>query len=375
MRVVATPPPDGHRRTTPVALLFVGMPAYLVVVGFSVADIVGSHSPPVAALAVAAVVVFSALFTWLALVYRRPGDERLRRWVILAMAVLAGGLALLGTTSSVYLIVVAAMAGDNLQPRTATAVILLATAAVAVYSIVADFAPQDVLTNSTVTFVVGLFAFGVARLSEANNQLAAAREEVARLAVVDERLRFARDLHDLLGHSLTVVRAKSELASRLAHVDPSRAAQEMSEVEGLARQALAEVREAVTGYRRSSLAAELVNARTALDAAGIAVEVAVDGLDVPPDVDEALGWVLREAVTNVVRHSGAGRCRVEAGGEDDGDVRLVVADDGNGAPAGGSDGSGLTGVRERLAAVGGTLEVGRADGGGFRLLARVPRPA
>jgi two-component system sensor histidine kinase DesK len=287
--------------------------------------------------------------------------------------VLAAALALLGTTSAVYLIAVAAMAGDSLEPRLAMPVILLATAVVAGYSAARGLGALDWFTQTLVTFVVGLFSLGASRLAETNRELVAAREELALLAVVDERLRFARDLHDLLGHSLTVIRAKSELASRLAPVDATRAGREMAEVEGVARQALIEVREAVTGYRRPTLAAEIANACAALGAVGIAADVAVDGLEVTSQLDEALGWVLREAVTNVIRHSGAGRCRVEAVC-DARDVRLEVADNGRGPPAAATPaGNGLTGVRERLAAVGGRLELDRAPDGGFRLVARVPR--
>jgi two-component system sensor histidine kinase DesK len=211
----------------------------------------------------------------------------------------------------------------------------------------------------------------VSRMAETNAELMAAREELAHLAVVSERLRFSRDLHDLLGHSLTVIRAKSELASRIAEDDPSRAGREMAEVEAVARQALSEVRDAVGGYRRPTLGAEVANARAALAAAGIDAEVAADGLTIGSDLDETLGWVLREAVTNVVRHSGAQRCVVEAVADDSG-VRLEVVDDGLGRAAAVNLGHGLTGARERLAAVGGTLELANTPGRGFSVLARVP---
>jgi two-component system sensor histidine kinase DesK len=161
------------------------------------------------------------------------------------------------------------------------------------------------------------------------------------------------------------------LASRIAVNDPTRAGREMAEVEAVARQALSEVRDAVGGYRRPTLGAEVANARAALAAAGIDAEVAADGLTIRSDLDETLGWVLREAVTNVVRHSGAKRCVVEAV-SDGGGVRLEVVDDGLGRASAVNLGHGLTGARERLAAVGGTLELANAPGRGFRVLARVP---
>src|SRR5262245_37487039 len=156
----------------------------------------------------------------------------------------------------------------------------------------------------------GLAAAGFARLIRSNLELREAREQVARLATESERLRIARDLHDLLGHSLTTIVVKAELAQRMVDRDPARAADEMSEVAGLARQGLADVRAAVTGYREVSLATELANAREVLAAAGISAEIphAVDA--VPGELRELFGWVVREGVTNVVRHSRAQRVRI-----------------------------------------------------------------
>jgi two-component system sensor histidine kinase DesK len=145
----------------------------------------------------------------------------------------------------------------------------------------------------------------------------------------------------------------------------------MAEVEEIARQSLVDVRAAVANYRRPTLASERANARMALAAAGIDADFHDDDVALSPETDETLAWVLREAVTNVVRHSGATRCHVRT--HHDGDtVLLEVVDEGKGAPTDGSNGSGLTGLRERVAAVGGTLDVGAAHAGGFELVARVP---
>ena len=165
-------------------------------------------------------------------------------------------------------------------------------------------------------FVIGVSAFAsqsVTRIVERNRQLAAAREEIARLAVSDERNRFARDLHDLLGHSLTVVTIKAELAGRLMTLDPERALTEISDVERLAREALADVRAAVTGYREMSLTTELVSARIALGAAGIEADLPGEIGHVPAASTELFCWSVREGITNVIRHSGARRCRVRTG--------------------------------------------------------------
>ena len=361
---------SGRRSPPPTdALLAIGIPAYAVVVGFSVWDVLHSHSPLVATAGLAAIAVFSVAFLWLGVAPRRIRSARTDGAALLVMAVLAVALAFLGSTTELYLITVAAMAGDTLGPRLAIPAIIAASTGVALYSLADDPRVENVLTRTMVPIVIGLFAYGGARLMTANDELTAAREELADLAVAHERLRFARDMHDLLGHSLTVIRAKSELASRLARDDPAKAAAEMEGVEHLARQALVDVREAVTGYRHVTLAAEVANGRAVLRAAGITPEVAVNGVALASEVDETLGWVVREAITNVVRHSRASRCRV-ATVVTDGEVQLEVTDDGCGgaSPAG----SGLTGVRERLAAVGGTLDVRTSPDTGFRVVARVP---
>jgi two-component system sensor histidine kinase DesK len=225
--------------------------------------------------------------------------------------------------------------------------------------------------------------WGVTQMINRNVQLALAHEEIARLAVAQERTRFARDLHDLLGHSLTVVTVKAELAGRLVALDPERAEKEIGDVERLARDALADVRAAVSGYREVTLARELVSARMALEAAGIVPELpgAVD--DVPGGRRELFGWAVREGTTNVVRHSSATHCRIVLT-----PTAVEVIDDGTGPaapcpggsgdplellPAGGRPGgdhlgTGLTGLRERADDVGASVTVGRVNtAGGFRL--------
>jgi two-component system sensor histidine kinase DesK len=351
------------------AMTYVGVPAYLVVVVYSIRDLVQSHSGVVAAAAIAAVVAFSVVFFSLALPRRQVSSERFVLRSIGAMALIAVLLAVLGSATAAYLTTVAAMAGDSLRPRVALPFILGASAAVAVTSTVHGFGVEDVVVQPVIVIVVGLFTLGLRRVTEANRELIQAREEVARLAVANERLRFARDLHDLLGHTLTVIRAKSELASRIAGTNLDQAVREMNEVEAVARLALVEVRETVTGYRRPTLLSEVANARTVLAGAHIDATVTTDHLDLPTEVDEALGWVLREAVTNVVRHSGARGCRIEVT-HADAVVVLQVSDDGHGEAQG--PGNGLTGARERLSIVGGTLESGNGSSSGFRVVARVP---
>lgn len=363
----------GQRAPSLTVLYVVGFLAYFVALGLSANDLATSQTRATATVGIALMVVFSIVFFWLGL----APFPRVPRRVAIAISLLgflAACLAVLGSRSSVFLIVVGAMAGRDLPPRLSLPIILATAGGVAGVAVAHQYSTGNTIDQVVTTLVVGLFTYGVARMTETNQQLAAAREEMARLAVVNERLRFARDLHDLLGHSLTVIRAKSELATRVGHADPERAFREMAEVEGVAREALAEVRQAVSGFRQTSLVGEVSSARAALAAAGIAADLPAHGLDVPAPLDDILGWVLREAVTNVVRHSDALHCRVSTSCDAAG-VRLEVTDDGHGLALNGATGSGLIGARERLAAVDGTLELVSHPGGGCRLVAWVPRPA
>ncbi|MGW3146703.1 sensor histidine kinase [Streptomyces sp. NPDC001177] len=234
---------------------------------------------------------------------------------------------------------------------------------------------QHALDLLILVILIGFAMTGVVQLVRTTIELRKARATVAQLAANEERLRLARDLHDLLGHSLSLITLKSELAGRMLPDHPDKAAQQVADIEQVSRQALVDVREAVTGYRRPRLAAELAGAQVALTAAGVTAEVpaepALNG--VPEDGESALAWALREAVTNVVRHSGAGRCTVELLRRQTLDglvLELSVEDDGSGG-SGKGPGNGLTGLTERLEKVGGTLEAGRVRHG-FRLVARVP---
>jgi two-component system, NarL family, sensor histidine kinase DesK len=203
-------------------------------------------------------------------------------------------------------------------------------------------------------------------------ELQVARERVEQLAAVAERERIARDLHDVLGHTLSLVVLKAELAAKLATRDAERAAGEMRDVERVARKALQEVRETIRGYR-ASLPEEAERSRSLLAAAGVRAELSLEPMELGPGGAEALALALREAVTNVVRHAGATRCTVRLAGEGAEGV-LRVEDDGQGAPA--AEGEGLRGMRERIEAVGGTVARGTGAGGrGTRLEVRLPLAA
>ena len=206
-------------------------------------------------------------------------------------------------------------------------------------------------------------------------ELNAARKEISRLAVETERLRIARDLHDLLGHNLSLIALKSELAGRLVKAAPERAIIEISDVENVARTTLQEVREAVTSYRQPTLASELHAAREILTAAGVAYryegdENMIGGL--PTAVESVLSWVVREGVTNIIRHSHAHQCTIRVT-RDTNNVSVEVADDGVGFDSSsGKQSNGLRGLAERVAALGGQSETGSGSTGGFRIVVTMP---
>lgn len=221
------------------------------------------------------------------------------------------------------------------------------------------------------TFGVGVMMLGMRRLAETNIALHAARAELAQTAVTEERERFARDLHDLLGHSLSVIALKAELAGRLLPDRVDEAHSHVRELEGVARDALREVREAVSGYRRPELAAELEGARMALEAAGITLDVGLPDAELPTEVEAVLAWTVREGTTNVIRHSGARTCRIVAAAA--GDVASVAIEDDGTSDCPQDEGNGLAGLRERASALDGRVLAGpRTDGPGFRLQVTVP---
>ncbi|TXS45054.1 sensor histidine kinase [Streptomyces sp. uw30] len=227
------------------------------------------------------------------------------------------------------------------------------------------------------TWISTMVTAAILSLSEAVRELRAAREELARRAVEQERLRFSRDLHDLLGHTLSVIVVKSEAARRLAAGDVAAAQDQLNDIEAVGRQALTEIREAVTGYRTGSLSTELDRAVSALRAAGIEPVVRRSGPPLVPQTEVLLGWVVREAVTNAVRHSRADRCEIVVSGSGE-RVALTVTDDGGGCggeraeKSGIVGGTGLKGLAERLSAAGGTLTAGPGPRNGFVVTAELP---
>lgn len=278
----------------------------------------------------------------------RWGDAWLAPWVLLAMC--AGAVAPCRFT-------------------------FLALPAVAAGSLVAGWrhAPDAELPwlSAGSVLLAGITAAVVLRLIDTISELHRTRGELARAAVVEERDRFSRDLHDLLGHSLSVMVVKADAVRRLAGDDPELAATHAADIARVGREALAEVRETVDGMRAPSLEEALDGARSALAAAGIETEVVTADGPPPRETEGVLAWVVREATTNVLRHSGADACRIELQRTSD-RWQLTVADDGVGGPPV-TEGrvGGLDGLRRRLESAGGSLDL-RPGSEGFRLVALVP---
>ena len=298
-----------------------------------------------------------------------------QRALVPAVAALGLALILVNPGGNTFVIYSFAMAGTVLPMRhavLAAGVILALMAAVFLARMPFPFAVAYVAT----TAVIGGMVLGGVLLSRArarrNAELRLTQDEVARLAALAERERIGRDLHDLLGHTLSLVAIKSELAGRLVDADPQAAKFQIGEVESVARQALAQVREAVVGIRATGLQAELAATRLALLSADVHLDQRLAPVALPAALESVLAMTLREATTNVLRHAHASRVDVELL-HDAGELRLVISDDGRGGAL--QPGNGLAGMRERIAGVGGQLDIDSPPGGGTRLQVTLPRLA
>ncbi len=274
--------------------------------------------------------------------------------------------------ASCFFIYAAVLCGFAFPPRGALAVLGFLEIGIAAQGWFLHITPWSWVFTMVLGAGIGVANIHEAQERRANAKLRLAQEEVEHLAKVAERERIARDLHDVLGHTLSVIILKAELASRLFDRDSVRARAEIGEVEQIAREALAEVRQAVRGYRAGSLAEEFAKARSILETAGIRTECETpqNGLssrELSPAQETVLALVMREAVTNVVRHSDAKVCRLRLE-QSAGQYRLEITDNGRGGTP--AEGNGLRGMRERLEALGGALE--RDGSRGMRLTATLP---
>jgi two-component system sensor histidine kinase DesK len=217
------------------------------------------------------------------------------------------------------------------------------------------------------SLAVGSANLVVAQRMRANQRLSLAHEEIAHLAKVAERERIARDLHDVLGHTLSLIVLKSELAGKLMERNPERARKEIAEVEQIARTALGEVRQAIRGYRSEGLPAELEHARATLDAAGVTLDCSTPLPKLGAAEETVVSLIVREAVTNIVRHARASHCRMSFEGSDS-VTFLTIEDDGCGGLR--QEGNGLRRMRERVESLGGRFRT--ESEGGTRLVIEIP---
>lgn len=341
-------------------------------------------------IALAGLVIFVTTYTWLMwphpLTNKGRSQSEFRRLLMVLTGLTAGVLYLSLAYGNAFLwlfVGVSAIVGIAFPASSAFIIIVgltLLTLGISV-GLSGGFARTDWLHLVPLLLLVrglGLDMIGAAHLAEALRELYTARDELARQAVTEERLRLARDLHDLLGHTLSLITLKSELAGRLIEKDPLRTAQEIHEIERVARQTLREVREAIAGYRQPTLHSELDGARQMLEAAGITCRVEHTVGTLPPASDAVLAWTVREGVTNVIRHSRAQHCTIRVKGENGG-VCVEVGNDGyreqEPSPMRSKVSSGLSGLTERVTAQRGLIEAGPLlfEGKpGFRLRVELP---
>jgi len=311
--------------------------------------------------------VFGLVFIYLYLYsFSRPEPRRL--YAIIAMNVMSAALITSHNGAVACLLVYAiASGGFTISLPRVLALIGVDVGLLGIYSYHLKLPLPYWLSMLLLIVLVGMGNHFGAKSHCAAEKLKRADEEIEHLAKVAERERIARDLHDLLGHTLSLITLKAELARKLVDRDPQRAKQEMRDVEQTSRAALADVREAISGYRGEGLAAELIRARKTLETAGIAVDCEVGELPLSPAQETVLALALREAVTNVVRHAQARQCSVRLQ-RDKNLCTLEIADNGLGADA--PEGNGLRGMRERLEAIGGSLQ--RQCEAGTRLVIHLP---
>ncbi len=319
-------------------------------------------------------VLYCGIYVWYCLAGRKLRGRLVPPATVGSLALLAVLLDHVGGEVSLnYFLIPLLVAGFSLPARRAIIALgLVGTVCLLELLLLARMPIGEVVLEAVLIVpVVVLFGgstMGLRYLLDTLSQLRAARAEIAQHAAGQERYRIARDLHDLLGHSLSLITLKGELATRLLP-EGVQGADEVRDIVGLSRDALQQVREAVSGYRQPTLATELTAARVALQAAGIEVDVKQSLGALDRETEAVLGWVVREATTNVIRHSGAKRCGITLN-RIDGRLQVEVVNDGWRVPQAPA-GNGLRGLDERLALMGGTLEASALPDAGFRLRATI----
>jgi two-component system, NarL family, sensor histidine kinase DesK len=384
------------RRGRTMRLLFTGV--WLVYILAPVSQLFGhGHSVPWIVGGLVIAVAFCAIYIYVVGSWQRDEGWRMTSPGLAALFVLAVvACVIYGSDWLTLWIYVSAATGFVLPGQIATRAVLGVSACYALLAWLTHASMTTFLLNLLPVVLIGWAMAGFRYQAKLVHELSLAKETVAKLAASEERLRLARDMHDLTGQSLSMITLKSELVSKLlarlpGSKDRDAALREANDISQVSRRTLHDIRDAVSGYRRPTLAVEIITARTALDAAGIHLDddpdLTLRSGTFDPEAEAALAWCLREATTNVIRHSGARTCRVRLT-ERDSELSLEVTDDGHGLeglaarPGTGPEatpGSGLRGMSERLTALGGRLSLGDATVGGgrrgLRLVATVPASA
>ena len=280
-------------------------------------------------------------------------------WVLAGITALGLVYGPFNPGASVFFVYAAAAGAFAGSATVAWSIISAVVAVVGVESLVLRLRGEFWIPAIAFSVFVGALNIHAAQRKAANAKLGLAYDEIERLAKVAERERIARDLHDLLGHTLSLIVLKSELAGKLLDHSPARAREEIRDLEQVSRNALSEVRQAVRGYRAGNLASEMARAKATLETAGVAVECQMDTVTLAAQQENVMSLALREAVTNVVRHANATRCIIRVR-QSDGQCDMEVVDNGRGGSA--EEGSGLRGMRERAEALGGTVTRRVAEG-------------
>jgi two-component system, NarL family, sensor histidine kinase DesK len=349
---------------------------WLAFILFPAVNAIGRHGSALGhGLTIAGAVAFIASYLALVMLWRHRHADRVLPALFVLLVAIATALTLSNGNSWGFLFTYCAACAGLIAPRFGLAGVLACAALAGVTSAVGGANGGQVIGWVASSAGIGLLILVMRDLRIRNDELNRARAELARMAVAEERERFARDLHDLLGHSLSVIALKAELAGRLLPERVDEAAGEIAELEQVARGALSEVRDAVSGYRRPTLDGELAGAQVALSAAGISTEVVRASTALDPAVEGVLAWAVREGATNVIRHSGARHCTMTISSTL-ADAGVEVVDDGGGDAEtnGGEGGHGLEGLAERARRMHGRIEAGALPDGGYRLAVTLPLP-
>jgi two-component system sensor histidine kinase DesK len=322
----------------------------------------GQTSPTYWALTIAGMVIFLALYFrgyWI------RGKKLL--WIVAAIALLGVVYSPTNPGASVYFIYAASFVAFTGETAFAVRILPLVLLLVGLETWIFHMPPYFWIPATVFSILIGAINIHYMQRQRDTKKLLMAQEEVEQLAKIAERERIGRDLHDVLGHTLSVIVLKSELAAKLAEIDPARAVQEIRDVERISREALGQVRSTVRGYQSRGLLAEVEQARAALRTAGVQAQCDFEAPQLPAAQEGVLALALREAVTNVIRHAKANSCYLTLR-QENGTCRLEIKDDGCGRMS--AEGVGLSGMRQRVESLGGQLQ--REVSSGTRLTITLP---